>query len=125
VSAPKTIRLLIIDDDDSLRELFAYAMEKEGFQVAQASDGLKGLEKAVVYKPHLIVLDLMMPNLNGFETLHRLQLKGLGEIPVIVITGYSESANAHIVRQEPNVVEFLSKPIEYAALAATIRKLLA
>jgi CheY-like chemotaxis protein len=118
-------RLLVIDDDDSLREVFQLNMEREGFQIAQASDGLKGLAKAAVFKPHVIVLDLMMPNLNGFETLHRLQMDGFEKIPVIVVTGYSESANAHIVRAEPNVVEFLSKPIDYGALADFIRKLLA
>ncbi|MBI3553453.1 MAG: response regulator [Elusimicrobia bacterium] len=118
-------RLLIIDDDDSLRELFEFSMEQEGFQVAQAADGILGLAKTEAFNPDLIVLDLMMPNLNGFETLHRLQLGEHAKIPVIVITGYNESASAHIVRQEPNVVEFLVKPIEYAALAETIRRLLA
>jgi CheY-like chemotaxis protein len=117
-------RLLVIDDDESLCEIFTMTMEKAGYQVADAGDGELGLAKAKVFKPHLIVLDMMMPKLNGFEVLRRLQSEGLGAIPVIVITGYSDPANAQIVRQEPNVVEFLQKPIRYADLPALIGRLL-
>src|SRR4051812_7887871 len=107
---PAAKRLLIIDDDDSLRELFEFAMEKEGFFVASAEDGVKGLAKAAVFNPDLIVLDLMMPNLSGFEVIHRMQADGL-KTPVIVITGYSDQANEQVLRQEPNVVDFFKKPI--------------
>ena len=125
MTEPRATRLLVIDDDESLLEVFQLTMTREGFEVAEAADGLKGLAKIAVFKPDVIVLDLMMPNLNGFETIHRLQREGFGNIPVIVITGYSDRANVHILRQEPNVVEFLVKPIDYASLAASIRKLLA
>lgn len=118
-------RLLIIDDDEGLRELFEIAMEKAGYQVTGAEDGVLGLAKVKVFRPHLIVLDLMMPRLSGFEVLRHLQSDGHGDIPVIVITGFSETASEQLVRQEPNVVEFLQKPIEYAALAALVRRLLA
>lgn len=124
-SAPESAkRLLVIDDDDGLRELFKHFMAREGYIVAEAEDGVVGLAKIPVFKPQLIVLDLMMPNLNGFEVLHRLQKDSLGHIPVIIITGYSESANEQILRQEPNVVEFLKKPIAYAELVKLIRRLL-
>lgn len=126
MAAPKknNYRLLVIDDDEGLREIFEKAMELEGFQVASAADGILGLAKAAAFKPHLIVLDLMMPNLNGFEVIHRLQKDGMGAIPVVVITGYSEKSNAQLVRQEPNVVEFIKKPIRYGELAGIIRRLL-
>ncbi len=117
-------RLLIIDDDDSLRELFELLMEKEGFIVAGAADGRLGLKKEAAFKPHLIVLDLMMPNLSGFEVIHLLQAQA-PQVPVIIITGYSDQANEHVLRQEPNVVDFLKKPIQYAELAALIKRLLA
>lgn len=117
-------RVLVIDDDESLRELFELAMEKEGFQVAAAEDGFKGLAKVAAFQPHLIVLDLMMPNLSGFEVIHRLQ-KSAPAIPVIIITGYSDQANEQLLRQEPNVLDFVKKPIVYAELAALARKLLA
>lgn len=118
-------RLLIIDDDDELRDLFEMAMRKEGYQVAGAADGLLGLAKAKVFKPHLIVLDMMMPKLDGFGVLRGLQSEGMGGIPVVVITGFSDSANAQIVKSEPNVVEFLQKPIKFLELPGLISRLLA
>ena len=122
-TAPK--RLLIIDDDESLRELFRITLEKAGYQVAGAADGLLGLAKAKVFKPALIVLDLMMPRLTGFDVLRRMPQEGLGAVPVIVITGYSDSAAEQVVRQEANVVAFLRKPVKYAELAELIGRLLA
>ena len=118
-------RLLIVDDDESLRELFNIYMRKAGFDVAAAEDGELGLAKAAVFRPHLIVVDLMMPRLNGFEVIHRLQAGELAHVPVIVVTGFSETANEALIRQEPNVLDFLSKPISYPDLARRIREALA
>lgn len=119
------LRLLVVDDDEGLCEVFDHYMTKKGFQVAAAADGALGLAKVPVWKPHLIVLDLMMPNLNGFEFLHRLRDTPFNAVPVIVMTGFSDEANEEIVRKEPNVVEFLRKPVDYGRLAARIAELLA
>ena len=116
-------RVLLIDDDESLRELFQLAMSKR-FNVAVAEDGEKGLEKVPACRPHLIVLDLMMPRLDGFGVIHKLQDMGFKDVPVIVITGYSEKANAGLVSQEPNVVAFLRKPLKFEDLIAKIDGLL-
>ncbi|OGR87287.1 MAG: hypothetical protein A3J74_11295 [Elusimicrobia bacterium RIFCSPHIGHO2_02_FULL_57_9] len=116
-------RLLIIDDDEDLRDIFERYMAKEGFSVSSAEDGLKGLARIAVFKPDLIVLDLMMPNLNGFEVLHKMQQEKIN-VPVIVVTGFSQSANEQIIRQEPNVVEFVKKPIQYKELTVLIKKVL-
>lgn len=118
-------RVLVIDDDEGLRELFDLYMRKAGFNVASAEDGVLGLAKAAVFQPHLIVVDLMMPRLNGFEVIHRLQAGELARVPVIVVTGFSETANEALIRQEPNVLDFLSKPISYPDLARRIREALA
>ncbi len=117
-------RVLLIDDDESLRELFTLAMSKQ-FNVASAEDGVMGLAKAAAFKPHVIVLDLMMPRLNGFEVLRRLQAEGLAATPVIVITGYSDQANESLVSKEPNVVAFCTKPLRFDELTAKIQSLLA
>jgi two-component system OmpR family response regulator len=117
-------RLLLIDDDESLRELFELAMGKR-FNVAVAEDGVKGLAKVAAFKPHLIVLDLMMPHLNGFEVIHQLQALGFNDIPVIVVTGYSDKANESIVGSEANVVAFFAKPLKFDELTAKIDGLLA
>ncbi len=114
-------RLLVVDDDESLRELFRFSMEKEGFAVGEACDGLEGLQKTPEFEPDLIVVDLMMPNLGGFEMVRNLQALGFGKIPVVVITAYSDESSEQMIRQERNVVDFVKKPINYAALAAFIR----
>lgn len=123
-SAPAPKRLLIIDDDDGLREVFRLFMEKAGFQVAEAEDGEKGLAKIPEFKPDLIVLDLMMPNLNGFEFVQKAQALGIAGIPIIIISGYSYSEKVQDLRKQPQVVDFLKKPIRYSELADAIRKLL-
>lgn len=125
MNAPPSKRLLIVDDDDSLRQIFVITMEAAGYQVAGAEDGILGIAKVKAFRPHLIVLDLMMPRLNGFDVLRRLQDEGHGSIPVVVVTGFSESANEQLVRHEPNVVAFMPKPIKYAELTALIGRLLA
>lgn len=117
-------RVLLIDDDESLRELFQLAMGKR-FNVAVAEDGVKGLAKVPAFKPHLIVLDLMMPLLDGFAVIHRLQEMGHQDIPVVVITGYSDQANENIVSREPNVVAFFHKPLKFDELTAKLNGLLA
>lgn len=117
-------RVLLIDDDEDLRDLFQMAMGKR-FNVAVAEDGLKGLAKAAVFKPHAIVLDLMMPLLDGFGVIHKLQEQGLGGIPVVVITGYSDQASESLVSSEPNVVAFLRKPLKFDDLNAKLDGLFA
>lgn len=125
MTEPKTDkRILLIDDDESLRELFVLAMSKR-FNAAVAEDGVKGLAKVAAFKPHLIVLDLMMPHLDGFGVIHKLQAEGLQDIPVIVITGYSDQANESIISQEPNVLAFFHKPLKFDELIAKIDGLLA
>lgn len=120
-SKPRKVwRLLLIDDDEGLQELFRVAMTKEGFEVACASDGALGLAKIPVFHPDFILLDVMMPNLNGFEVLHRMQAERI-HIPTIVITGYSDPANEQILRQEPNVLDYFTKPVRFPELAARIR----
>ena len=117
-------RVLLIDDDESLRELFQLALGKQ-FNVAVAEDGIKGLAKVPAFKPHLIVLDLMMPLLDGFGVIHKLQEQGFSSIPVVVITGYSDQASESLVSNEPNVVAFLRKPLKFDELTAKLNGLLA
>jgi DNA-binding response OmpR family regulator len=117
-------RLLIVDDEEPLREVFRIFMEKAGFIVDEAEDGVAGLERAKLARPDLIVLDLMMPRLSGFDVLHRLAETSLKEVPVIVITGFSNVANEELIKQERAVIAFLKKPIVYAELVKTIKKAL-
>ena len=117
--------VLVIDDDDGVRELLLFLVRKEGFRAEGAFDGEDGYRKAESLKPDLIVLDLMLPRYGGFELLRQLQSTELAKVPIIVITGrYTDRATADMIRQESNVVDFLEKPVKQNILSATLRRLL-
>ncbi|UPT74923.1 MAG: response regulator [Elusimicrobiota bacterium] len=120
---PKLV--LVIDDDDGIRELLTFLVKKEGFRSESAVDGEDGYRKAEALSPDLIVLDLMMPRYGGFEVLRQLQAGGLAKTPIVVVTGrYTDRSTAEMIRQESNVVDFLEKPLKPAAFAAVLARLL-
>lgn len=87
-SAPTDHRtVLIVDDDMTLREMYEVYLKAAGFTVVMAQDGKEGLEQAKASKPEIILLDLMMPEMNGIEVLKHLKADPtLRDIPVIVFT---------------------------------------
>ena len=86
--------VLVIDDEKDLLELVRYNLEKEHLSVIVASDGKSGLEIAQKHKPDLILLDLMMPGMNGLEVCQRLRADGrTSRIPVIMLTAKAEESD--------------------------------
>lgn len=82
-----TTHILLVEDDPMLTELYQTKLEMEGYEVTVATDGEAGLAAAGTAKPHLILLDIMLPKLNGFEVLKRLKEdKQTEQIPVMVLT---------------------------------------
>ncbi len=80
-------RVLVVDDDRSLRELLMMAIEAEGYDVAGARDGLEALDKVAAWSPRLILLDLMMPRLDGAGFAAELERRGLRPtIPILVMS---------------------------------------
>lgn len=83
-------KILLVEDDKKIREVIKKYLEKEGFLVVTACDGFDGLAQFNDHKPHLMILDVMMPGINGFEVLK--QIREISEIPVIMLTAkYEES----------------------------------
>ncbi len=125
LNLPQDKLILIIDDDDSVRELLEFVVKKEGFQVESAVDGEEGLQKIQRLMPSLVVLDLMLPRYGGFEVLRQLQLGETTNIPIVIITGrYTDRTTAEMIRQESNVHEFLEKPIKPQVLGMALHKIL-
>ena len=117
--------VLIIDDDEDVRDLLTFMVKKEGFRADTAVDGEDGYQKADGLRPDLILLDLMMPRYGGFELLRRLQSGDLARIPIVVVTGrYTDRSTAEMILQESNVVDFLEKPIKASVLGAALGRLL-
>lgn len=83
-----TVKILVVEDDPSVRGLLQTLLSAEGYDVATASDGLAGLVKATSSPPALVLLDLMMPDLGGVRVLEEMRDDPeLADIPVIVVTG--------------------------------------
>ncbi len=80
-------KILIVEDEEILLELLAKKLDQEGYKVLTATDGGKGLEKIKKEKPDLVLLDIVMPKMGGFEVMAKIQKdKELSKIPVIVIS---------------------------------------
>ena len=84
-------KILIVEDDDFLLQMYVTKLELEGFQVASAVDGMKGLRLAKKDKPDLILLDLQLPEISGFEVLEDLKHNDTTkQIPVLILTNFSQ-----------------------------------
>jgi len=118
--------ILVIDDDEGIRDLLAFAVKKEGYRVETAEDGEEGLSKALSLRPDLLILDLMLPRYGGFELLRELQRGDSAKTPIIVVTGrYTDRSTVDLIRQESNVVELMEKPIKINALLLALQRNLA
>jgi two-component system phosphate regulon response regulator PhoB len=117
--------ILIIDDEKDLVELVRYNLvEKEGYDVISANDGPSGLEIAQRHKVDLIVLDLMMPGMDGLEVCRRLRADArTGRIPLIMLTAKATEAD-RIVGLELGADDYVTKPFSPRELVARVKAIL-
>lgn len=116
--------VLVIDDEKDLIELVKYNLEKDGFQVIPATDGYKGLRLAREYRPDLVLLDLMLPGMDGLEVCRN--LKGDDEtssIPVIMLTAKGTEADI-VVGLEMGADDYITKPFSPKVLVARVKAVL-
>ena len=117
-------RILIADDNASNRDILQTRLAALGYEILTASDGEEALGMAREAQPDLILLDVMMPKLDGFEVCRRLKADGsLPLIPVIMVTGKTDSKDI-IAGLEAGGDEYLTKPVDHAALAARVKSML-
>lgn len=87
-------KILIIDDDRTNQDILSKAFSQKNYQVASVYDSLASLEKVIEYKPDLIILDILMPGINGFQVLEMMRKKSvIPKTPVIVLTALGEEIN--------------------------------
>jgi DNA-binding response OmpR family regulator len=115
-------RLLIVDDDRELCELVAELLEGEGFEVEVANRSGEGLARALSGEHSLVVLDVMMPGMNGFEVLRRLRAEGSG-VHVLMLTARGDDVD-RIVGLEIGADDYLPKPFNPRELVARIQAVL-
>jgi len=114
-------RILVIDDDAELTSLVTEYLAPEGFQVEAVRDGVRGLERALSGEHLLVVLDIMLPGLNGLDVLRR--LRTTSRIPVLLLTARGEDVD-RIVGLEIGADDYLPKPFNPRELVARIRAVL-
>jgi DNA-binding response OmpR family regulator len=114
-------RILVVEDDPTVSEVVTRYLEREGFVVEVAFDGAVGLERALADPPELVVLDLMIPSLDGFEVCRR--LRAAAPVPVIMLTARGEEAD-RIVGLELGADDYVSKPFSPRELTARIKAVL-
>jgi two-component system alkaline phosphatase synthesis response regulator PhoP len=117
-------RILVIEDEADLREVLAYNLKREGFQVDTARDGGEGLKMASERQPDLVLLDLMLPDLDGLEVCRRLrQDEELSDMPIIMVTAKGEETDI-VVGLGVGADDYLPKPFSIKELTARVRAVL-
>jgi two-component system response regulator CpxR len=117
----KVDRILVIDDDVELCSLVGEYLEPEGFQIEAVHDGNRGLERVLAGDHLLVVLDVMLPGMNGFDVLRR--IRNTSRIPVLLLTARGEDVD-RIVGLEIGADDYLPKPFNPRELVARIRAIL-
>lgn len=116
--------ILVIDDEMYILELVKYNLEKEGYKVMTCESGEEGLEAIEKELPHLVILDLMLPGINGLEVCRRIRAnKSTAALPVLMLTARSEEIDK-VLGLETGADDYLTKPFGIRELTARVRALL-
>jgi len=118
---PAAQKVLIIDDDEDLLQLAGLLFKKAGAQVFTARDGLEGMSKLFTHRPNLIILDVMMPGMNGFEVCER--IRQVSDAPLIMLTALNHEQEM-LRGLEAGADDFLSKPFNADILLARAKTVL-
>lgn len=111
-------KILIVEDEEDLVRLLRFKLESEGYQILAACDGVQGLQIIQKHHPQLVLLDLMMPRMNGWETCRR--IRELSDVPIIVLTAVGGELN--VVRGlELGADDYITKPFSLVELMARVR----
>jgi len=114
-------KILVVDDEISLQETLAYNLSREGYQVEVAGDGNQALHLARTSKPDLVILDVMLPGLDGFEVCRILRQEA--NIPVLMLTARDDEID-RVVGLEVGADDYLAKPFSMRELIARVKALL-
>jgi DNA-binding response OmpR family regulator len=119
-------KLLIVEDDGDLQQMLSLAFNKEGYEVHYAFNGKEGYDKILSVQPDVVLLDLMMPVLNGVEVIKLVTTNTLTrDIPIIVMTAHGDKSDMlETSIKAQGVREYIRKPFEVASLKGMVRRLL-
>ena len=118
------IKILLVDDEPDIIEIVRFNLEKVGYQIFTASDGLEALRVAEKELPHLIILDVMMPNLDGIETCERLRQDSRFNDTVIMFLTARGEDYSYVAAFEVGADDYVTKPIKPKVLVSKVKGLL-
>jgi DNA-binding response OmpR family regulator len=115
-------RILVVDDQEPIRELLTHVLQKEGYEVILAPDGLEAIRLVESKRPHLVILDVRMPELDGVETCWRLRSQErTRSTPIIIATAFGEVV---VEALDAGADDFVTKPFHMADVLARVKALL-
>lgn len=120
-------RILSVEDDEHVQHLLGQALFQQGYEMHYAWNGQEGWEKVLAVDPDLVLLDLMLPMVNGVELLKRMRAsRAVRDIPVVIVTSYGDEADMlkHAL-SALGAARFLRKPIDFAELTRCVKAVLA
>ena len=121
----KHIKILLVDDEPDILEFMSYNLSNEGYKVFTATDGVEAVEKAKSKSPHLVLLDVMMPKMDGIEACENLRkLPKLGEKIIIVFLTARSEDYTQVAGLEAGADDYITKPIKVKVLISKVKSLL-
>src|SRR5205823_4708248 len=118
---PETPTILLVDDEDAVQKLLTYPLEREGYRVVSARDGEEALDRCGDANPDLVVLDIMLPRLDGLEVCKRLRARST--VPIIMLTARDDELDK-VVGLELGADDYITKPFSIREFRSRIRALL-
>jgi two-component system, OmpR family, response regulator len=118
---PDSSTILLVDDEDSIQKLLAYPLEREGYRVLQARDGEEALRRFASERVDLVVLDIMLPKLDGLEVCKRLRAES--EVPIIMLTARDDELDK-VIGLELGADDYITKPFSIREFRSRVRALL-
>jgi len=117
-------RILIVDDEEAIVEVVSQTLRRHGYETASAADGDDALEKAFSLRPDLVILDLMLPKMDGWEVCRRLKAdRQTASVPVLMLTARREERDV-VEGLEIGADDYMKKPFSLSELAARVKALL-
>ncbi len=118
------IRILLVDDEPDILEILKYNLSSEGYQVSTAKNGVEGIQKAKKKKPHLIILDVMMPEMDGIEACEKIRnTDGLQDTIITFLTARGEDYS-QVAGFDAGADDYITKPVKPKVLVSKVKALL-
>lgn len=117
-------KVLVVEDNEYNLYLTRFILEKNGYQVVEAREGVKGVDMVEQERPDLIIMDVQLPDINGLEAVKRIRSKRIGqEVPIVAVSSYAMAGDREKAL-EAGCTGYITKPIDPDTFAAEIEKFL-